>query len=220
MLRAVLFDFDGTLADSFEAIAQSVNFVRAENKLPELGFADIKANVGHGLEHLMAKMLPGCDISQAKKAYHAHHQVHMKQHTKLYPQAREFLQTLDKSGIEMGVCSNKPVRFTKELIDYLEIGKYLKVVLGPEDVANPKPAPDMLLEAAKILKMEREEVVYVGDMDVDILAATAAGMNVWIVRHDITSFEISEAIAMENIHTSFEEMRLRKSLLFGSDMKS
>lgn len=220
MLRAVLFDFDGTLADSFGAIAQSVNFVRAENKLPELGFAEIKANVGHGLEYLMAKMLPGCDILQAKKAYHAHHQVHMKQHTRLYPQAREFLQSLKESGIEMGVCSNKPVRFTKELVDYLEIGKYLKVVLGPEDVTNPKPAPDMLLEAAKMLKMDLKEVVYVGDMDVDILAATAAGMEVWIVRHDDTSFEIGETIASENIHNSFVEMQRRKSLHFGSDMKS
>ena len=68
MLKGVLFDFDGTLADSFEAIAESVNFVRVENRLPELRFEEIKAHVGHGLEHLMEKMLPGCDIEQAKKA--------------------------------------------------------------------------------------------------------------------------------------------------------
>jgi len=206
MLRGVLFDFDGTLADSFDAIAESVNFVRTENHLPELRFEEIKSHVGHGLEHLMEKMLPGCDVGQAKKAYHAHHKIHMKTHTRLYPNAREFLSMLQLSGISMGVCSNKPVGFTTELIEHLGISSFFKVVLGPEDVPNPKPAPDMLIEAAKRLKIKHNEVVYVGDMDVDIKASGAAGMEVWIVRHDDSSFKISEEIASENIHISFLEI--------------
>ncbi len=214
MLRGVLFDFDGTLADSFEAIAESVNFVRAENRLPQLRFDEIKAHVGHGLEYLMQKMLPGCDIGQAKKAYHAHHKIHMKTHTRLYPNAREFLNKLHLSGISMGVCSNKPVGFTTELIDHLGISAYFKVVLGPEDVPSPKPAPDMLIEAAKRLKIRQNEVVYVGDMDIDIKASVAAGMEVWIVRHDDSSFNISEKIAIENLHHSFLEIEKRKSWLF------
>lgn len=214
MLRGVLFDFDGTLADSFDAIAESVNFVRTENQLPELRFEEIKSHVGHGLEHLMEKMLPGCDIGQAKKAYHAHHKIHMKTHTRLYPNAREFLSKLQLSGISMGVCSNKPVGFTTELIEHLGITSFFKVVLGPEDVPNPKPAPDMLIEAAKRLKIKHDEVVYVGDMDVDIKASGAAGMEVWIVRHDDSSFKISEEIASENIHVSFLEIEERKSSLF------
>lgn len=214
MLRGVLFDFDGTLADSFDAIAESVNFVRTENHLPELRFEEIKSHVGHGLEHLMEKMLPGCDVGQAKKAYHAHHKIHMKTHTRLYPNAREFLSMLQLSGISMGVCSNKPVGFTTELIEHLGISSFFKVVLGPEDVPNPKPAPDMLIEAAKRLKIKHNEVVYVGDMDVDIKASGAAGMEVWIVRHDDSSFKISEEIASENIHISFLEIEKRKSSLF------
>lgn len=214
MLKGVLFDFDGTLADSFEAIAESVNFVRVENRLPELRFEEIKAHVGHGLEHLMQKMLPGCDIEQAKKAYHAHHKVHMKTRTRLYPHAREFLKKLHLLGITMGVCSNKPVRFTTELIEHLGINEYFKVVLGPEDVPNPKPAPDMLIEAAKRLQINHNEVVYVGDMDVDIKASVAAGMEVWIVRHDDSSFKISENIATENIYDSFLEIEKKKSLVF------
>lgn len=214
MLRGVLFDFDGTLADSFEAIAESVNFIRIENQLPELGFEEIKSHVGHGLEHLMEKMLPGCNISQAKKAYHAHHKVHMKTRTRLYPHTKEFLNKLQHSGISMGVCSNKPVGFTKELIEHLGITSYFKVVLGPEDVPNPKPAPDMLIEAAKRLQINHNETVYVGDMDVDIKASDAAGMEVWIMRHDDSSFKIQEKIPIENIHNSFLEIEERKSWLF------
>jgi len=214
MLRGVLFDFDGTLADSFEAIAESVNFVRAENHMPELRFEEIKSHVGHGLEYLMEKMLPGCDIDQAKKAYHAHHKVYMKTRTRLYPNAREFLSKLQLYGISMGVCSNKPVGFTRDLIEHLGISSYFKVVLGPEDVPNPKPAPDMLIEAAKRLQIKHNEIVYVGDMDVDIKASDAAGMDVWIVRHDDSSFKILENIAIENIHSSFLEIEERKSWLF------
>jgi len=214
MLRGMLFDFDGTLADSFEAIAESVNFVRSENHLPKLRFEEIKAHVGHGLEHLMEKMLPGCDIGDAKKAYHAHHKIHMKSHTRLYPHAREFLNKLHLSGISMGVCSNKPVGFTTELIEHLGISAFFKVILGPEDVPNPKPAPDMLIEAAKRLQINHNEVVYVGDMDVDIKASGAAGMDVWIIRHDDTSFQILEKIAIENIYGSFLEIEERKSWLF------
>jgi len=204
MLRGMLFDFDGTLADSFEAIAESVNFVRSENHLPKLRFEEIKAHVGHGLEH----------IGDAKKAYHAHHKVHMKSHTRLYPHAHEFLSKLHLSGISMGVCSNKPVGFTTELIEHLGISTFFKVILGPEDVANPKPAPDMLIEAAKRLQINHNEVVYVGDMDVDIKASGAAGMDVWIMRHDDTSFQILEKIAIENIYGSFLEIEERKSWLF------
>jgi HAD superfamily hydrolase (TIGR01509 family) len=162
----------------------------------------------------MEKMLPGCDIGDAKKAYHAHHKVHMKSHTRLYPHAHEFLSKLHLSGISMGVCSNKPVGFTTELIEHLGISTFFKVILGPEDVANPKPAPDMLIEAAKRLQINHNEVVYVGDMDVDIKASGAAGMDVWIMRHDDTSFQILEKIAIENIYGSFLEIEERKSWLF------
>lgn len=214
MLRGVLFDFDGTLADSFEAIAHSVNHVRLVNALPELKFDEIKRNVGHGLDHLMRKMLPGSDLEQAKIAYHEHHKKHMKQNTRLYPYVLDFLEKLKTSGILMGICSNKPVGFTVDLVQHLGIDHYFKVVLGPEDVPAPKPAPDMLWEAAKRLVINHAELVYVGDMDIDIKASNAAGIEAWIVRHDDTAFEISEKIAEANIYKSFLEIQNRNAFLF------
>src|SRR5262249_2656845 len=78
-------------------------------------------------------------------------------------------------------CSNKPVAFTCELVAYLGVAPYLDVVLGPEDVARPKPAPDMLLAALPRLGLPAREVLYVGDMVVDIQTARAAGLAVWVV---------------------------------------
>ena len=55
-------------------------------------------------------------------------------------------------GLRLGICSNKPVGFTRELIAYLDVASYLELVLGPEDVAHPKPAPDMLLSSPRSLE--------------------------------------------------------------------
>jgi HAD superfamily hydrolase (TIGR01509 family) len=97
------------------------------------------------------------------------------------PGAAELLRDLHERGLRLGVCSNKPVAFTLELLDYLAIGDCLDVVLGPEDVAQPKPAPDMLRAAMERLRMTANEVLYVGDMSVDVQTARAASVRVWVV---------------------------------------
>jgi HAD superfamily hydrolase (TIGR01509 family) len=73
------------------------------------------------------------------------------------------------------------VVFTRELVEHLGIACLLDAVLGPEDVARPKPAPDMLLEAMRRLGCRTPETLYVGDMTVDIETARAAGVTVWAI---------------------------------------
>ena len=79
------------------------------------------------------------------------------------------------------MCSNKNVEFTRALLDSLDIARFFDVVLGPTDVPHPKPAPDMLLETLRRLGVSANEVLYVGDMDVDVQTARAAGIRVWVV---------------------------------------
>src|SRR5262249_1991798 len=80
----------------------------------------------------------------------------------------------------LGVCSNKPVDFTRSLLVWLGVGGLFEVVLGPEDVARPKPAPDLLLEGLRRLAVDAAEALYIGDMTVDIATARAAGVRVWV----------------------------------------
>ncbi len=84
-------------------------------------------------------------------------------------------------GLRLGVCSNKPVAFTRELTAYLGVAPLLDVVLGPEDVARPKPAPDMLLAALQRLGVAAADALYVGDMSVDVQTARGASVAVWVV---------------------------------------
>ena len=105
----------------------------------------------------------------------------MEQGTRLLAGVAVTLAALHAHGLLLAVCSNKPVDFTRDLLAYLGIAAHFTAVLGPEDVARPKPAPDMLLAGLQRLGVRAEEALYVGDMTVDIATARAAGMRVWVV---------------------------------------
>lgn len=179
--RAALFDFDGTLADSYPAITASVNHVRARHGLPPVSEEQVRRHVGRGAGYLLEHTVPAGSLDANIAAYRIHHPSVLRSGTRLLPGAAEMLKALHQRGLLLGVCSNKPVEFTRELVGYLGIASYLNVVLGPEDVRHPKPAPDMLCAALSRLKVAASETLYVGDMGVDIQTARAAGVAVWVV---------------------------------------
>jgi phosphoglycolate phosphatase len=179
--RAVLFDFDGTLIDSYPAIAASVNHVRSLYQLPPLPEAEVRRHVGRGPYHLIQQTVGQGDLEANVTAYRTHHPTVFRTGTRLLPGAREALATLAGRGYLLGICSNKPVAFSRELVAFLSVEPFLRLVLGPEDVARPKPAPDMLLAALPRLGVPAAQVLYIGDMVVDIQTARAAGVTVWVV---------------------------------------
>lgn len=180
-LRAMLFDFDGTLIDSYPAITASVNHVRALHDLPPLSVAEVTPHVGHGPRHLLAGTVGVGKSAANVAAYRAHHPTVMGPLTSLLPGAAEVLRWLRSRGIATGICSNKPVAFTRELVAFLGLAESLDTVFGPEDVGRHKPAPDMLLAAMKWLDVTAASTIYVGDMAVDVQTARAAGVRVWVV---------------------------------------
>jgi 2-phosphoglycolate phosphatase len=178
---AVLFDFDGTLADSYAAIACSVNHVRSERGMPALSIDEVKRHVGRGPEYLLTHTAPNGRLADDLACYRAHHPRVMLPLTRLLPGARLLLAALHRRGKKIGLCSNKPRPFSQQLLQHLEVSAYFDVVLGPEDVPLPKPAPDMLLRAIQRLGLPSDHVLYVGDMTVDIQTARSAGVRVWAV---------------------------------------
>lgn len=178
---AVLFDFDGTLADSYQAITASVNHVRALHGLPPLREPEVRRNVGRAAGYLLQQTIPAGSLEANLAAYRAHHPSVLRSGTHLLPGAADALRALHERGLLLGICSNKPVHFTRKLVEYLGIASYLNVVLGPEDVPRPKPAPDMLRAALSRLNVTADQALYIGDMTVDIETARAAGVSVWVV---------------------------------------
>jgi len=180
--RAVLFDFDGTLADSYPAITASVNHVRAAHGLSPLAEAEVRKLVGRGPHYLLEHTVPGStDLNADLARYRSHHPSVMLQGTRLLPGAAEAVRAVKEMGLLTGICSNKPRVFTEKILDHLHLTQWIDVVLGPEDVPRPKPAPDMLRAALERLRVSPQTALYVGDMTVDIETARQTGVAVWVV---------------------------------------
>jgi 2-phosphoglycolate phosphatase len=178
---AICFDFDGTLADNFEAIARAVNHVRGCRDLAPLTLAEVKRFVGRGLDYLVAQTVPGGVLAEDIARYRGYFPTVMREGTSLLPGAAEALTALHAAGKRLALCSNKLSQYSRALLRHLDIETYFAAVLGPEDVGRPKPAPDMLLAAMNLLAVAPEQTLYVGDMVVDIETARAAGVCVWVV---------------------------------------
>ncbi|MCE9561029.1 MAG: HAD-IA family hydrolase [Planctomycetes bacterium] len=206
-VRAALFDFDGTLADSFAAITASTNHVRTHYGLGQIPESEVRGYVGYGLADLIRNLVPIAPPDEALALYREHHQTVMLTMTRLLPGVAEAIPELARRGFKMAVCSNKRVEFTRQLVAALGLGDYFTAVLGPEDVGNqPKPHPAMVLEGLNRLGASRTEAVYVGDMSVDVQTARAAGVTVWIVLGGAAGHEDATASKPDRVLTHFGEL--------------
>ncbi|MBA4063790.1 MAG: phosphoglycolate phosphatase [Isosphaera sp.] len=206
-MRAALFDFDGTLADSFPAIAASTNHARAAYGLPPLPEGRVRRYVGHGLDHLMAALVPAAPVADAVAVYRRHHEAVMESGTRLMPGVADTILELARRGYRLGVCSNKRVEFTRRLVDALGLGPHFGCVLGPDDVGGrAKPDPAMLLEGLSRLGATAADAVYVGDMDIDVRTGAAAGVPVWLVPGGAGAWDEAVAAGPARVLADFAEL--------------
>lgn len=178
-IRGIVFDLDGTLVDSFDAISESLNHARLDSGLPPLTHEEIKAHVGRGLEPLIADLIGPDRVEAGVRAFRAHYAESFADGTRMIPGVRDALRDLDTRGMVMSVASNKPARFGDAICEGLGIRKYFRTVLGPDLVGSTKPEPTMLRRAILEMDVVPSAVVYVGDMLLDI--ETAAQANVALV---------------------------------------
>jgi phosphoglycolate phosphatase len=116
------------------------------------------------------------------------------------------LRQLHAGGLKLAICSNKPVVFTRQLVEHFELASCFETIVGPEDAPRPKPAPDMLLEAMRRMSVSPPEALYVGDMTVDIATARAAGVTVWVVPTGSDSPEHLAAAKPDRLLRDFAEL--------------
>jgi len=181
LIRGVIFDFDGTLIDSYEPIAESLNLVRAASDKPPLPLDQVKEMVGHGLEHLIEKSIGRDQVEDGVRLFREHYARICESRTTILPLVRQTLEELDRRGYVMGIATNKPSYFARDILKALEIDHLFAEVIGPNDVERPKPDPEMLEIMMARLGLGTDEVVYVGDMLLDIEVARKAGMPMFAV---------------------------------------
>ncbi len=180
MIKLVIFDLDGTLVNAYPAVSRSVNHTLKSLGLPRRSHAEIKRSVGGGDRKLMAHFAGEAMADQAIAIYRPHHIRMLKRQgmVKLLPGAGGILKFLKKQGCLLAIASNRPTQFTHLILRKLGVWKFFDEVLCADKAKRPKPYPDILETIAKRLKIDKDDILYVGDMGIDVCCGREAGMRV------------------------------------------
>jgi phosphoglycolate phosphatase len=177
-IRLLIFDLDGTLIDSRLDLVHSVNATLGHLGRAPLPHETIESYVGNGVAALIHRALgPGAAEEEARHAqefFLSYYRAHMLDNTVLYPGVREALDALcDRS---MAVLTNKPVRFSEEILKGLDIARYFKFVYGGNSFSCKKPDPVGVQTLLRDLGAATNEAMMVGDSAVDVRTARNAGI--------------------------------------------
>ena len=212
--RAVIFDLDGTLLDSLEDLADSMNSVLARQSFPVHAVEKYRYFVGDGIAELVRRVLPENQRDAAMVAENirwmsAEYEQRWDKKTKPYPGIAELLDTLTGAGLNLAVLSNKPDAFTKIMVPALLPGWQFEPILGARPGVPVKPDPQAALEIAAQLALSPTEILYLGDTATDMLTANAAGMlAVGVAWGFRTVEELQQNGAQQIIHKPTELLQL------------
>ncbi len=178
----IIFDLDGTLVDSKLDLAQAVNATRRHFGLNPLDNELVYSYVGNGVPVLMRRALgPDYSEEEIRKAleyFLAYYREHMLDHTRLYPGVRESLDRLRDARVRLSVLTNKPVRFSRDILAGLGVGDHFFRVYGGNSFEQKKPDPTGVYTLLSECGVPKERSMLVGDSAVDVLTARNAGVAV------------------------------------------
>ena len=181
VIKAVIFDLDGTLLNTIEDLKESTNFALSAFGYPIKTVEEVNSFVGDGVSKLIERAIPNGkdnkDFEPCLQMFKFFYSQNMLNQTKPYDGITELLETLKAKGIKTAVVSNKFDSAVKELTKKYFDG-LISVSIGENEKEGikKKPAPDMVLKALKELDVQPSDAVYAGDSNTDILTAQNTGI--------------------------------------------
>jgi phosphoglycolate phosphatase len=180
-LQAVLFDLDGTLLDTLDDLADSMNAVLEAHDMPTHPVESYKTFVGDGVARLVQRALPGEEsdavaMGHYVEAMREQYGQRWNAKTQPYDGIVELLSQLSDRKISMSVLSNKPDDFTKKCVEHYFPDNPFDLVVGVTDEIPPKPDPAGAKAIANTLGYRPDEFLYLGDTNTDMRTARVAGM--------------------------------------------
>lgn len=178
-IKAVIWDLDGTLLNTLDDLAASVNAALAMNGMPLRSTEEVRAFVGNGIRNLMMRAVPGGEANpafdKALEDFTRHYGAHSRDRTRPYDGILEMLDRLSAAGVKHAIVSNK-IDFAVKALSRAYFGERMCAAIGDDPSRARKPAPDSVLAAMREMGVTAQETVYVGDSDVDVLTARNAGV--------------------------------------------
>lgn len=207
MKRLLVYDLDGTLIDTREDIARSVNFTLRSVGRPELAPEEIFQCVGKGLHDLIRRVLRSevrKEIEEAARIYRQYYEAHMLDHSRLYPGALDFLRAF-RSRTQV-LVTNKPNPFAGEMLKALGVADYFfKIVAGDQGVPR-KPDPASVLSILAGERIPGSDAVMIGDSLIDLEMGRRAGMECVLLSHGFTDAETLRAANPDGLVQNFLEL--------------
>jgi phosphoglycolate phosphatase len=195
VIKAVLFDLDGTFADSAPDLAAALNHARAMRDLPPLPLDVLRPQASHGSRGLLKTgfgIEPGHpDYDTLRDIFLDYYANNICVQTKLFGDTAELIAELEQRGIKWGIVTNKPHRFTVPLMQALGYAERAACLVSGDTCAHAKPHPEPMFKACEIIGVTSAQCLYLGDDLRDMQAANASGMRGIIANYGYVSADAS-----------------------------
>ena len=182
MIKLCIFDLDGTLIDSLDDLADAMNFALEKNGLPTHEREKYRFMVGSGISVLAdrAMVVPSGTCAELKESvladFSSYYRTHCTELTRPYDGIVQLLRELEARNVAAAVLSNKPDEFAGEIVEQLFPDYSFAAVWGKQDRFPRKPDPASVNAMLSMLGLQKDECLYIGDSDVDMLTAANAGL--------------------------------------------
>lgn len=195
MIKAVLFDLDGTFADTAPDLAAALNHVRALRELPPLPLEVLRPQASHGSIGLLKvgmNVTPDSpNFDMFRHIFLEYYTQHICVETTIFAGIAELVAELEQRNLAWGIITNKPHRFTVPLMEALGYAKRAACLTSGDTCARAKPHPEPMLAACKLIKIAPEQCLYLGDDKRDMEAANAVSMRGIIANYGYVSDNVS-----------------------------
>lgn len=204
---AIVFDLDGTLIDSAPDIQRAINEVLIEEDLAPLPLPIVTSFIGHGVGKLVEQAyrhhgvsMNTTELAERTARFSATYARHATKRTVVFPGVVDGLSILRDRGIKLGVCTNKPLALSEQILNDLRLRPFLDVVIGGDSCATRKPSPEPLWACLNSLHVDLNRSLYVGDSETDVTTARAAGVPVILVTYGYTKRPVDSLGANALVH--------------------
>jgi N-acetyl-D-muramate 6-phosphate phosphatase len=195
LVKAVLFDLDGTFADTAPDLAAALNHVRALSELPPLPLEVLRPQASHGSIGLLKvgmNVTPDSpNFDMFRHIFLEYYTQHICVETTLFAGMAELITELEQRNIKWGIVTNKPHRFTVPLMEALGYAHRAACLISGDTCTHAKPHPEPMLAACKLIKIAPEQCLYLGDDKRDMEAANAVNMRGIIANYGYVSDDVS-----------------------------
>lgn len=205
--RAVLFDLDGTLVDSYAALADAVNYARRQHGLEDLQELEIRGFVGDGLDSLLQRAFATVDVPPlVRGAFERRYDEICCADSRVLGEVEPTLERLSELNVVMAVCTNKPTSFSRKILEHLGLARHFRSIVGPDLACARKPDARHVLAALASTGCSPSEALFVGDMPIDVEAARRSGLDVAVVATGSSTREQLAAAGPDHILEGFAEL--------------